>query len=171
MGFEAVLREIGITTHFSKRGLASKVRPDSQCGGDFDFNAISDTFLTLAAIAPLLDGPTRISGIAHTRKQETDRIHAMATELRRLGQRIEETEDSIHIFPDLDGRRAKATEGLSIKTYKDHRVAMSFGILGNRDLRGDGSPWLTVLDPGCCTKTFPDFFEKLEQLRQTSLQA
>lgn len=171
MGFEAILRQIGITTHFSESGLTSKARPDSQCGGDFDFNAISDTFLTLAAIAPLLDGPTQISGIAHTRHQETDRIHAMTTELRRLGQRVEETEDSIHIFPDLEALQAKAAEGLSIQTYKDHRVAMSFSILGSRDLRGNGSPWLTVLDPSCCTKTFPDFFEKLEQLRQASLQA
>ena len=166
--FEAILRETGFKTRFTQKGIGSTAQQDDLHGGEFDFNAISDTFLTLAAIAPLLKGQTRITGIAHTRKQETDRVHAMATELRRLGQRVEETDDSIHIFPNSNALHAKAVEGVSMETYEDHRVAMSFAILGSRDLRGDGSPWLTVLDPDCCAKTFPDFFEKLEGLRQAS---
>lgn len=130
---------------------------------DEDFHEISDTFLTLAAIAPLLDGPTRITGIAHTRKQETDRVAGMARELRKLGQQVQETEDSLTIVPQ------PLTMGVEIETYGDHRFAMSFGILGCRDVRGDGRSWLAIRDPGCCAKTFPHFFELLESLRQKSL--
>jgi 3-phosphoshikimate 1-carboxyvinyltransferase len=128
-----------------------------------DFREISDTFLTLAAIAPLLDGPTKITGIAHTRKQETDRVAGMARELTKLGQHVIETEDTLEIRPQpLRG-------GQVIETYHDHRFAMSFGILGCHNLHGDGRPWLSIKDPGCCAKTFPHFFELLESLRQKSL--
>ena len=95
----------------------------------------------------------------------------MATELRKLGQRVDETEDSIRIIPDLDALRAKAVKKPEIETYSDHRVAMSFGILGSYDLLCDGSPWLKILDPTCCAKTFPDFFEKLEVLLEASLHS
>lgn len=127
-----------------------------------DFHEISDTFLTLAALAPLLDGPTRIGGIAHTRKQETDRVAGMARELTRLGQHVIETEDALEIHPQ------PLRLGETIETYGDHRFAMSFGILGCRDVRGDGQPWLTIRDPGCCAKTFPNFFELLADLREKS---
>ena len=130
-----------------------------------DFREISDTFLTLAAIAPLLDGPTKITGIAHTRKQETDRVAGMARELAKLGQHVVETEDALEIHP----RPLKA--GVEIETYHDHRFAMSFGILGCHDLSRDGRPWLALKDPSCCAKTFPNFFELLESLRQNSLKA
>ena len=130
-----------------------------------DFREISDTFLTLAAIAPLLDGPTKITGIAHTRKQETDRVAGMVRELAKLGQHVVETEDSLEIHP----RPLKA--GVEIETYHDHRFAMSFGILGCHDLQRDGRPWLAIRDPACCAKTFPRFFELLESLRQNSLKA
>ncbi len=128
-----------------------------------DFSSFSDTFLTLAAIAPLLAGPTTIRGIAHTRKQETDRVAGMARELRKLGQDVVETDDALTITP-----RPLRT-GEIIETYGDHRFAMSFGILGSHDLRGDGRPWLSIKDPACCAKTFPHFFELLESVRQKSL--
>jgi 3-phosphoshikimate 1-carboxyvinyltransferase len=128
-----------------------------------NFREFSDTFLTLAAIAPLLDGPTRISGIAHTRKQETDRVAGMANELRKLGQHVVETEHALEIHP------RPLVPGVEIETYHDHRFAMSFGILGCHDLRKDGRPWLTIKDPGCCAKTFPAFFEVLAGLRKSSL--
>lgn len=128
-----------------------------------NFHEISDTFLTLAAIAPLLDGPTLITGITHTRKQETDRVAGMARELTRLGQHVIETEDSLEIHP------RPLVAGETIETYGDHRFAMSFGILGCHNVHGDGRPWLTIRDPGCCVKTFPNFFELLESLRLKSL--
>lgn len=140
-------------------------RAAARAGVSQNFSEFSDTFLTLAAIAPLLDGPTRITGIAHTRKQETDRVAGMARELQRLGQDVVEEADALTITP----RPLRA--GQTIETYGDHRFAMSFGILGCHDLHGDGRPWLTIQNPACCAKTFPDFFELLETLRQKSLSA
>jgi 3-phosphoshikimate 1-carboxyvinyltransferase len=127
-------------------------------GIDADFNAFSDTFLTLAAIAPLLDGPTRITGIAHTRRQETDRVAGAACELRRLGQEVSEEEGALTITP------RPPTPDVEIETYNDHRFAMSFAILGCHDLLGNGQPWLRLRNPGCCAKTFPGFFEVLGQV-------
>jgi 3-phosphoshikimate 1-carboxyvinyltransferase len=137
-------------------------QPGSHADRTEDFHEISDTFLTLAAIAPLLAGPTRITGIAHTRLQETDRVAGMATELRRLGQDVVEEPDALTITP------RPLRPGQSIETYGDHRFAMSFGILGCHDLLGTGEPWLQIRDPACCAKTFPHFFELLEQVREKS---
>ncbi len=144
-------------------------------GGDFDFNAFSDTFLTLATIATLATGPVKICGVAHTRKQETDRVLAMATELERLGIRVapaaaelraDASLSSLTIFPDRTAlRRAAAAGPVQIRTYEDHRMAMSFGVLGSFDLFGDGRPWIAIEDPACVGKTFPCFFEALEALR------
>ena len=128
-----------------------------------NFREFSDTFLSLAAIAPLLDGPTKITGIAHTRKQETDRVAGMARELRKLGQHVIEEEDSLEIH------QRPLQSGQIIETYHDHRFAMSFAILGCHDLHGDGRSWLSIKDPACCAKTFPAFFEVLESVRQNSL--
>ena len=127
-----------------------------------NFNDFSDTFLSLAALAPLLSGPTKIAGIAHTRKQETDRVAGMARELQKLGQHVVETEDALEIHP------RPLVPGVEIETYHDHRFAMSFGILGCHDLHGDGRPWLTIRDPACCAKTFPAFFDLLAGLRAGS---
>jgi 3-phosphoshikimate 1-carboxyvinyltransferase len=144
-------------------------------GGTFDFNNFSDTFLTLATIASLANRPTTIKNIGHTRKQETDRVLAMATELERLGIKTQptakklstdDTLSSLTIFPNRDAlKAASAQKPVSIHTYEDHRMAMSFGILGSFDLWGDGRPWIEILDPKCTSKTFPSFFSALESLR------
>jgi 3-phosphoshikimate 1-carboxyvinyltransferase len=162
--FAAVLAESGLSIAETKDGLTAAFDPGRRrCGLDKNFSEFSDTFLTLAALAPLLNGPTRLTGIAHTRKQETDRVAGMARELIRLGQQVTETEDSLEIEP----RPLRA--GQIIETYHDHRFAMSFGILGCHDLHGNGRPWLTIRDPACCAKTFPGFFELLAAVRQKSL--
>ncbi|PDH31120.1 MAG: 3-phosphoshikimate 1-carboxyvinyltransferase [Puniceicoccaceae bacterium MED-G30] len=138
---------------------------------EINFNAYSDTFLTYAAITPLLGGPVRITGIGHTRRQETDRISGMAKELSKLGQPVEEAADSLYIKPDLDALRAHAKAArsagqlLAVETYEDHRFAMSFAILGTYDLFEDGQPWLAIKDPACCGKTYPKFFDVLQSLR------
>lgn len=144
-------------------------------GGDFDFNAFSDTFLTLAALATLADGPTTLRGIGHTRRQETDRVLAMATELERLGARVEPSAAALAADPTLDRltihpareamRKASAGGPVAIRTYEDHRMAMSFGVLGSHDLHGDGRAWVAIEDPDCVGKTFPGFFRALEALR------
>lgn len=120
-------------------------------GVDLDLNPISDTAQTLAAIAPFADGPTTIRGVGHARLKETDRVAAVANELRKLGQRVEERPDGLTIHP------APVTPA-SIETYDDHRMAMSFAITG---LRASG---VRILDPGCVAKTFPDFFARLGRL-------
>ncbi|MBX3735921.1 MAG: 3-phosphoshikimate 1-carboxyvinyltransferase [Candidatus Didemnitutus sp.] len=161
--FRDVLAEVGLATA-ARDGVftCSAAHGARHHGVTQNFREFSDTFLTLAALAPLLDGPTRISGIAHTRKQETDRVAGMARELRQLGQHVIEQEDSLEIHP------RPLVSGATIETYHDHRFAMSFGILGCHDLHGDGRPWLTIKDPACCGKTFPEFFDLLARLHAGS---
>jgi len=145
--------DVAVRTGASLRGITQ------------NFSEFSDTFLTLAALAPLLTGPTTITGIAHSRKQETDRVAGMVTELRKLGQDVDEHADGdgLTITP------RPLLSGVEIATYGDHRFAMSFGILGSHNLHGDGRPWLSIRHPACCAKTFPHFFELLEMLRKNSL--
>lgn len=165
-GFIPVLQRAGLSATPLDQGVGLRVsalKGAARSGITQDFSGFSDTFLTLAALAPLLQGPTIITGIAHTRKQETDRVAGMARELTRLGQRVIETEDSLEIHPQ------PLRAGEAIETYHDHRFAMSFGILGCHDLHGSGKPWLQIKNPGCCAKTFPHFFELLESVRQNSL--
>ena len=162
--FADVVRAVGAAVRSTAHGLeVTFPRGGARASIDRNFKAISDTFLTLAAIAPLLPGPTKISGIAHTRKQETDRVAGMAKELTRLGQHVVETADALEIHP------RPLRSGQTIETYGDHRFAMSFGILGCHDLQGHGTPWLTIQNPACCAKTFPHFFELLASVRQKSL--
>ncbi len=160
--YTKVLKEIGMTIEESSEGTTASVTLKTlPCDGiEKNFWPISDTFLTLAAVSPVLKGVTKLSGIGHTRHQESDRIAAMANELIKLGQWIEEGDDFIEIHPGL-------IVPSEVMTYHDHRVAMSFGILGCFNLYADGSPWLKIADPGCCAKTFPDFFTVLDQLRIT----
>ena len=161
--FVKVLRDAGLAVTGADNGEKAWIANSApRRGVTADFNAFSDTFLTLAAIAPLLAGPTRITGIGHTRKQESDRVAGAARELRRLGQEVIEEPDALTIQP------RPLTPDAEIETYEDHRFAMSFAILGCHDLHGDGRPWLRIRNPGCCAKTFPDFFEVLGRVWKNS---
>ena len=122
-------------------------------GVDVDMCDIPDTAQTLAAIAPFASSPTRIRGIASARLKETDRIRATCTELARLGVQVQEHEDGMTIYPC--GKFIPAT----IRTYNDHRMAMAFSLIG---LRMDS---VTIENPSCVSKTFPNYFEVLESLR------
>jgi 3-phosphoshikimate 1-carboxyvinyltransferase len=124
-------------TRVSGRGLA---------GIDVDMHDISDTVMTLGAIAPLAVGPTRIRNIANIRIKETDRLAAMAIELQKLGQRVAEGPDSIVIEP-------RPIVPALIHCYADHRMAMSFAVLG---LAAGG---VRIDDPGCVAKTYPGFWD------------
>jgi 3-phosphoshikimate 1-carboxyvinyltransferase len=121
-------------------------------GGRWDMNAISDTVMTLAAVAPFADGPVVIENVAHIRHKETDRIAAVAAELGRLGVRVEEREDGLTIHP-----AARITPA-TVRTYDDHRMAMAFALVGLR------TPGVRIADPGCVAKTFPDYFARLGEL-------
>jgi 3-phosphoshikimate 1-carboxyvinyltransferase len=161
--FIPVLHAAGLSIESTDGGLVAAFdRGTAPRGVDQNFSEFSDTFLTLAALAPLLAGPTRITGIAHTRRQETDRVAGAARELRRLGQEVVETEDALAVTP------RPLTPDVDIETYGDHRFAMSFAILGCHNLRGNGRPWLRIRNPGCCAKTFPNFFEILGQVWENS---
>lgn len=153
----------GLTFQLSSPDNAWKARHTTSSEAvHYNFNAFSDTFLTLAALAPLFPFPITISGIEHTRKQETDRVHAMFTELQRIGVAVTEHPDALEL-PAGKGP-VLASDPISIHTYEDHRIAMSFAILGTWDARGDGQSWLRILDPSCCRKTFPHFFDTLNQI-------
>jgi 3-phosphoshikimate 1-carboxyvinyltransferase len=120
-------------------------------GIEVDMNAISDTVQTLAAVALLAHGPTRITGVAHIRHKETDRIGALATELRKLGAEVEERSDGLEIVPG-------PLRGARIDTYDDHRMAMSLALVGL------ALPGVIIRDPGCTAKTYPQFFDDLRSL-------
>ena len=162
LAFADVLAGTGLQLRREAGALVS-IRPAGAAprGIDADFNLFSDTFLTLAALAPLLAGPTRLRGLAHTRRQETDRLAGAADELRHLGQEVVETSDTLEIHP-------RPLQSAEITTYRDHRFAMSFAGLGCHDWLGDGTPWLRLDDPSCCAKTFPGFFGVLDRLRSES---
>jgi 3-phosphoshikimate 1-carboxyvinyltransferase len=175
--FLNVLKEHGLTAEKEESSWVLKRAIGAPINGPtrvIDFENFSDTFLTYAAIAPLLGESVTVQGIGHTRHQETDRIAGMAKELNKLGQTTEETKDSLRILPNLNAMRTQALAArksgklLEVETYEDHRFAMSFAILGSFDLLGDGQPWLTIKDPACCGKTFPDFFSALKKLQDDS---
>ncbi len=120
---------------------------------DLDCNAIPDAAMTLAVMALYADGPCRLRNIASWRVKETDRIDAMAAELRKLGATVESGPDFIVVHP-LPAGRWKAA---AIHTYDDHRVAMCFSLAA---FNPDHRP-VRILDPKCVAKTFPDYFETL----------
>ena len=113
---------------------------------------ISDTAQTLAVVAAFAEGPTTVTGIGFIRGKETDRIHAVVTELRRLGIDAEEQPDGFVVRP------GPIRPGI-VRTYDDHRMAMAFALIGLR------VPGLHIADPGCVSKTFPRYWQLFDELR------
>jgi 3-phosphoshikimate 1-carboxyvinyltransferase len=156
LNFVRALEQMGATVTISATATEVIGPANGRLRGiTIDMNAISDTAQTLAAIAPFAEGPTAITGIAHNRLKETDRIADLATELRRIGQQVIEAPDGLTIVP-------QAVTPAQIETYDDHRMAMSFAVTGLR------APGIEIRDPGCTAKTFPDFFERLERATATA---
>jgi 3-phosphoshikimate 1-carboxyvinyltransferase len=154
IAFLNVLQQMGCVVTESDNSITVHRRQGSSIVGlDVDMRDIPDAAQTLAAVAPFASSPTRIRGIASARVKETDRVHATCTELARLGVSVEEHEDGMTIHPVEKMRAA------SIQTYNDHRMAMAFSLIG---LRFDG---VTIENPSCVSKTFPNYFEVLEGLR------
>ena len=123
-------------------------------GVDMDMNHIPDAAMTIATTALFADGTTTIRNIYNWRVKETDRLSAMANELRKVGATVEEGEDYITITPPAKLNHAE------IKTYNDHRMAMCFSLVALSD-----TP-VTILDPKCTMKTFPDYFEQFKRLSE-----
>jgi 3-phosphoshikimate 1-carboxyvinyltransferase len=121
-------------------------------GIDMDCNHIPDAAMTLAVAALFGESPTMLRNIGSWRVKETDRIAAMATELRKLGAKVEEGADWLRVHPQAVLREA------TINTYDDHRMAMCFSLAAVGGVR------IHILDPKCVAKTFPDYFVLLASL-------
>jgi 3-phosphoshikimate 1-carboxyvinyltransferase len=122
---------------------------------DLDCNHIPDAAMTLAVAALFADGTTTLRNIASWRVKETDRIAAMATELRKVGATVEEGPDYIRVTPPHASRLAPHAQ---IDTYDDHRMAMCFGLVAV------GGVPVRINDPRCVAKTFPDYFDVLASI-------
>ncbi len=148
--FATVLEKMGARVEWGKDFIA--VSRGRLRGVDVDMDLMSDTGMTLAIAALFAEGPTTIRGIGNWRVKETDRIAAMATELRKVGARAEEGPDWLIVHPPEKFQEA------SIATYQDHRMAMCFSLvcLG-------GVP-VTIQDPGCTRKTYPGYFDAFRAL-------
>jgi 3-phosphoshikimate 1-carboxyvinyltransferase len=153
--FLTVLEKMGCSVKETKSGIEVHGGCGLQ-GVDIDMGDFSDTAQTLAAIAPFAATSTRIKGIASSRVKETDRVAAMCTELSRLGVTVEELPDGLIIHP------CHHFQPEIVQTYKDHRMAMAFSLIGLR------VPGVMIADPGCVSKTFPNYFKTLEQLHVAS---
>ncbi|WP_425640905.1 3-phosphoshikimate 1-carboxyvinyltransferase [Marinomonas gallaica] len=123
-------------------------------GIDMDMNHIPDAAMTIATTALFATGPTTIRNIYNWRVKETDRLYAMATELKKLGADVVEGEDYITVQPLKDVQHA------AIDTYNDHRIAMCFSLVAFSNSA------VTINDPGCTSKTFPTYFELFQQVTQ-----
>jgi 3-phosphoshikimate 1-carboxyvinyltransferase len=152
IAFLDVLKQMGCEVEEADNSITVH-RPSSIVGVDVDMRDIPDTAQTLAAVAPFASSPTRILGIASARVKETDRISATCTELKRLGVQVNEREDGMTIYP------CQTFQPSNVQTYNDHRMAMAFSLIG---LRCAG---VTIENPGCVSKTFPNYFEVLDSLR------
>ena len=159
LGTESIQGDLAFVDLLEHMGCTVVREPDSTTvtggplrGIDVDMNAISDTVMTLAVVALFASGITRIRNVGHIRHKETDRIAALAIELRKLGATVEEQSDGLILFPPATITPAR------VATYDDHRMAMSFALAGLK------APGVTILDPACVAKTYPGFWDDLARL-------
>ncbi len=161
LGSESRQGDLGLVDILGQMGARVDKQPHSTTvtgtgqlnGVVVDMKNLSDVAQTLAVVAPFASGPTTINGIGFIRKKETDRIGAVVTELQRLGIRAEAHDDGYTVWPGVP-------HAGQVHTYDDHRMAMSFALLGLK------VPGIEILDPGCTSKTFPNYFDVLETLRR-----
>jgi 3-phosphoshikimate 1-carboxyvinyltransferase len=148
--FAEVLEKMGAKVEWEPQQV--KLTGNSLNGIDVDMNKMPDAAMTLAVAALFASGPTAIRNIYNWRVKETERLQAVSTELRKLGAEVEEGYDYLVIQPPEQIRKAE------IDTYDDHRMAMAFS------LAACGESPMTINNPGCVSKTFPDYFEVLNGL-------
>jgi 3-phosphoshikimate 1-carboxyvinyltransferase len=156
VAFVDVLAAMGADVVRDPAGTEVRVERGGLHGGTFDLTHFSDTAQTLAVVAPFARGPVEVTGIGFIRRKETDRIAAVATELARAGIDVTVDDDGWTIRP---GSPRPAV----VRTYDDHRMAMSFA------LRGLGAPGIEIADPACVAKTFPGYWALLDQLSPGAL--
>ncbi len=153
--FAEALAQMGAHIEMGPNWIESSAPADGLRGVDLDCNHIPDAAMTLATTALFARGPTTLRNIASWRVKETDRIAAMATELRKLGAEIDEGADYIRVMPP------EALRPAAIDTYDDHRMAMCFS------LAAFGTP-LRINDPCCVAKTFPDYFKRFAEVTRVA---
>jgi 3-phosphoshikimate 1-carboxyvinyltransferase len=149
--FLEVLKRMGCAVESSAAGVTVRGPEKLRGGFTIDMRAFSDSCLTLAAIAPFADAPIEICGVEHIRHHESDRIGVMARILAQLGVPVKERTDGLKISPAIPRFG-------TVPTHDDHRVAMSLALLG---LAGSG---VEIADPGCVSKTCPNFFDLIGDL-------
>ncbi len=160
IGSATLQPDLGFTNVLERMGARVEVHPERTTvrgperlrgGFEVSLKAMSDQTPTLAALAAMADAPVTISGVAHVRHHESDRIAAMARELGRLGIRTEEHEDGLTVWPGT-------LRPARLDPHDDHRIAMSLALLALR------APGLEIANPGTTSKTFPQYWEYLERL-------
>lgn len=163
VGFADVLHRMGAGLTFGSDFITIIAPPNNQQlrGIDIDLNHMPDMAQTLAVVALFAQGPTTIRNVGNLRVKETDRMAALQNELVKLGATVEIEGDDLHIEPPADGKITPA----AIDTYDDHRMAMSFALVGLR------APGVVINDPTCVNKTFPDYFDYLAQLANSPAAA
>lgn len=154
VAFVDCLEKMGCDVRRNAKSITVLGRPLR--GIDVDMNAVSDTVQTLSVVALFAEGATTIRNVAHVRHKETDRIAAVAAELRKLGAEVEERTDGLTIRPGKP-------QAAAIDTYNDHRMAMSFALAGLR------IPGVRIKNPRCVEKTYPRYFDVLDALVRGSI--
>ncbi len=162
VGTDSIQGDVGFADYLQAMGAqvtktANSVEVSAPAGlklraFDEDFNAIPDAAMTLAVVALFADGPCTLRNIASWRVKETDRLEAMATELGKLGVKVEQGGDWLRVYP------GPLREGVSIHTYDDHRIAMCFSLVAAAGVS------VTIEDPDCTAKTFPGYFDAFSAL-------
>ncbi len=150
-----VLARMGCSVRWDEDGVSLEAPAGRLTGIDVDMNQMPDAAVAVAVAAAFADGPTRITNVGNLRVKESDRLAAVENELRKLGAGVETGEDWLRVHP-------APLRGAEIDTYEDHRIAMAFA------LAGLVVPGVVIKDPGCVVKTWPGFFEDLENLRSRS---
>lgn len=146
--FAEVLEQMGAKVEWSENSIKVSQSESGLVGVDVDLNHIPDAAMTIATVALFARGKTAIRNVYNWRVKETDRLAAMATELRKVGAEVVEGHDFIEITPPASLNHAE------IATYNDHRMAMCFSLVAL------SSTPVTILDPKCTAKTFPDYFDR-----------
>lgn len=154
--FLEVLKSLGAKVNDTSKGIEVIGNEKGIYPGiEVNMNDFSDQTMTLAALAPFAQTPTKITGIGHIRLQESDRLSAIATELTKMGIEVKKGKDFLVIQPGK-------VQPSQVETYEDHRMAMAFSLIG---LRAEG---IEILNPMCCKKTFEEYFALLDSITWSS---
>ena len=156
--FTGILEQMGCKVFDTENGLCVDASAGPLVGITADMNAISDTLMTAAVVAPFAQQGCTFTNVAHVRHKETDRLNATAAELHRFGVTVHASQDALMINPVPPGGLPKPANTCEWHTYDDHRMAMCAAVFGLR------VPGVQIAGAECVSKTFPDFFDRWEMM-------